>query len=207
MSSLPPVCSGPGVEAADVLVSHNSQVGVVVFPVPPDVSQRAGWHGHDRPRAPLHRAREHSGVSGLLLLFGCLLRSAVLRQEAVCVETQENMMISATPFYYHDHSVVYESGRGPSEGYSCGEEVNLYIDKGARRERSAVIVQKCLLCLDMRLRNMNQEKVSECRRALLSAPCTDWVGAQLGTAVVWLYNPLCLDKSDVLLQRPCLCYI
>lgn len=82
-ASLVPVCDGPGVEAADRLVSHNAQVGLVVFPVPPDVSQHATWHRDNGRPASLRWTWEYGAASGLLLILGCLIGQAVLREDAV----------------------------------------------------------------------------------------------------------------------------
>lgn len=87
LSQLVPAGDGPGVEAADSLVSHNAQVGFVVFPVPPDVSQHAAWHSDNSPPTSLHWAREHAAGSGMLLISGYLLCQAALREDAVSEET------------------------------------------------------------------------------------------------------------------------
>lgn len=71
-------------------MSHNMQVGLVVFPVPTDVSQHAAWHGDSSPPASLQWAWEHGAVSVLLFIQGCLLCQAVLREDAVSEETQED---------------------------------------------------------------------------------------------------------------------
>lgn len=101
-----PVCDGPGVEAADSLVSHNAQVRLVVFPVPPDVSQHAAWHGDNSSPASLQWAWEHDAASGLLFILGRLLCQAVLREETVSAETQEDCSCGRAfpPFHYADRS-------------------------------------------------------------------------------------------------------
>ena len=86
-SQLVPISDSPGVEATNSLVSHNAQVGLVVFPVPPDVPQHAAWHSDNSPPTSLHWAWEHAAGSGLLLILGCLLCQAVLREDAVSEET------------------------------------------------------------------------------------------------------------------------
>lgn len=97
MPSLPmflPICDSPGVEAADTLVRHNTQVGIVVLSVPLDVSQRAARHRDNNPLASLHWAWEHNAASGLLLILGYLLCQAALREDTVSKETPEETYVA-----------------------------------------------------------------------------------------------------------------
>lgn len=88
--SLSPVCDGPGVEAANGLMSYQAEVGVMLLPVLLDAPQHATWHWHTRPPAPLHRAWEdEAAAAGLLLTSGALLRQAALRQNTVAGETDK----------------------------------------------------------------------------------------------------------------------
>lgn len=88
--SVLPVCYSPGVKAANSLMSHNTQVGLVLFAVSPDVSQHAAWHGENSPPVLLHWAREREAASGPLLVVRYVLRQAVLRGHSVLEETQED---------------------------------------------------------------------------------------------------------------------
>ncbi len=97
MSSLSkylPVCDSPGVEAANTLVRHDTQVGLVVLSVPLDVSQRAARHRDNNPLASLHWAWEHNAASGLLFILGYLLCQAVLREDTVSKETPEETHVA-----------------------------------------------------------------------------------------------------------------
>lgn len=95
----------PGVEAADSLVSHCAQVGVVLFPVSPDVSQRAAWNGDRCPSASLCWLWRHGAILGLRLLLGCLFCQAVLRKYTAWKETHEDARECETPpFHYPDNS-------------------------------------------------------------------------------------------------------
>lgn len=71
-------------------MSHDTQVGLVLFAVSPDVSQHAAWHRDNSPPVLPQWARGHEGASGLLLVRRYVLRQAVLRGHSVLEETQED---------------------------------------------------------------------------------------------------------------------
>lgn len=85
-----PVSHCPGIKAADSLVGNISQVGIACFPVPPDVSQHAAWHGDNSPPAWLRWAWECGAASELLCILGYVLRQAVVGDHTVCEETKED---------------------------------------------------------------------------------------------------------------------
>lgn len=80
---LVPVDNGPGTEATDSVLSCKAQVGLVIFPVATDASQRAAWHTENRRCASVHWAWKHAAAAppGLLLFLGCVLGQAVLRED------------------------------------------------------------------------------------------------------------------------------
>lgn len=119
----------------------------------------------------------------------CLVSIRTLCQKKREMHIEEGKQV--TPFHYLDRSTPFSLHGVPSLGRSS------FIEEATWMKVLHCDWAETLAVLNINPRMMNLGDVSECKQ---------WVGAQLGIAMVWLYNPL-FGQISLPRRRRSQCYI